>query len=195
MQRFGVAISKIFEKKDKFSFDHRLPSLEEMYQIIETAKIDAVLSLKKMGIDAMHFECDCKLSNNTKINEDDEDVEIEECDEESDVRQDMHTLSTVLSTVTGILALKNYSASYSESGLNETSPFTLVSDASGADKIVRKSSICWLLTKNKSHFSSDRLQRVKDIDIVKSNIRNMKTNNQPTIMKYVLASGLFRTSI
>lgn len=52
--------------------------------------------MKQFGIDAMHFECDCELSNNTKNDKDDE---IEESDEmiDDDAGQEMHTLSTGLS--------------------------------------------------------------------------------------------------
>lgn len=46
--------------------------------------------------------------------------------------------------------------------LDEKSPFVVVVDKNGKEMVVRKSSICWLLSKNKFRLSSDRLQRVKE---------------------------------
>lgn len=48
--------------------------------------------------------------------------------------------------------------------LNEKSPFVAVTDNNGKEMVVRKSSICWLLSKDKCKLSSDRLQRVQEKD-------------------------------
>lgn len=46
--------------------------------------------------------------------------------------------------------------------LDEESPFVVVVDGKGNEKVVRKSSICWLLSKDKHKLSSDRLVRVTE---------------------------------
>lgn len=164
------------KKSEKYATDLSLPSDEDICNEIETAKVDAIDILKQFGINATNFDFDCKISNHTKILDDLNEIQsIEETIEEpleepveetfdettSDLQQDIHTLSAV----TGLLELKDYSEL--RKSITETSPFTIVIDAGGTEKIVRKSSICWLLTQNKFHFSSDRLQRVRDVDIIK----------------------------
>lgn len=59
--------------------------------------------------------------------------------------------------------------------LDEKSPFVVVVDSTGKAKVVRKSAICYVLSKDKRKLSSDRLQRVqeKDYALVKtSNFHN-----------------------
>ncbi len=65
---------------------------------------------------------------------------------------------------TGELLLKDYGDVQSTSNirLNENSPFAVVVDKNGKEKVVRKSSICWLLSKEKFKLSCDRLQRVQE---------------------------------
>lgn len=46
--------------------------------------------------------------------------------------------------------------------IDEKSPFVVVVDGKGNEKIVRKSSLCWLLSKDKHKLSSDRLVRVTE---------------------------------
>lgn len=48
--------------------------------------------------------------------------------------------------------------------LNERSPFVVVTDNNGKEMVVRKTSVCWLLPKEKFKLSSDRLQRVQEKD-------------------------------
>lgn len=64
--------------------------------------------------------------------------------------------------------LKDYSLKQFESGsgchVDEKSPFVIVVDGKGNEKVVRKSSVCWLLSKDKYKLSSDRLVRVTERD-------------------------------
>lgn len=72
--------------------------------------------------------------------------------------------------ITGELMLKDYRQSHfqaeSESStcVDEKSPFVVVVDGRGNEKVVRKSSVCWLLSKDKHKLSSDRLVRVTEKD-------------------------------
>lgn len=56
------------------------------------------------------------------------------------------------------------SAEYAEGNmiLDEKSPFVVVIDSKGNEMVVRKSSVCWLLSNDKYKLSSDRLQRVQE---------------------------------
>lgn len=65
--------------------------------------------------------------------------------------------------------LKDYSLNQFEKtsenkSLDEKSSFVCVVDEKGNEKIVRKSSVCWLLSKDKHKLSSDRLVRVAERD-------------------------------
>lgn len=62
------------------------------------------------------------------------------------------------------LILKDYNNTGSENNidLDEKSPFAVVMTNQGKEMVVRKSSICWLLSKDKCKLSSDRLQRVQE---------------------------------
>ncbi len=76
--------------------------------------------------------------------------------------------------ITGELLLKDYSNGADENHsankirLNEDSQFVVVVNKKGKEIVVRKSSICWLLSKDKCKLSSDRLQRVQEKDYAES---------------------------
>lgn len=57
--------------------------------------------------------------------------------------------------------------SENDTDLDETSPFIKVTDKSGKEMVVRKSSVCWLLSQDKFKLSSDRLQRVQEKEYAK----------------------------
>lgn len=48
--------------------------------------------------------------------------------------------------------------------LDETSKYVVVADKNGKEKVVRKSAVCYVLSKDKYKLSSDRMQRVKEKD-------------------------------
>lgn len=98
-------------------------------------------------------------------------IEADDPQENSDDLNSM--LDDTLSSITDDIELRDYtdSAEMGES-LPASSPFTLVNLRSGGFKTVRKSSLVWLLTKNRFYFSSDRLQRVKENDVIRFNIGN-----------------------
>lgn len=79
-------------------------------------------------------------------------------EEINDREEDLH----VLSDITGELKLKEYC---NNQVIDETSRFAIVTCSSGKEKIVRKSSIVWLLTNTKNKLSSDRLLRVQQNEL------------------------------
>lgn len=102
---------------------------------------------------------------------DDKDIDVEEVEDQSPVendtdendvelRRDVHALSSI----SGDVNINAHSATGID--LNEKSPYCVVSDGSGNAKVVRKSSICWLLTSDKHVLSSDRLTRVKQCELI-----------------------------
>ncbi len=60
--------------------------------------------------------------------------------------------------------LKDYSEKLGNStdDLSEDTRFALAVDSTGKSKVVRKSAVCYVLSKDKHKLSSDRLQRVQE---------------------------------
>lgn len=59
------------------------------------------------------------------------------------------------------MSLRNYGQNLRER-VNEKSPFVVVVDERGNEKVVHKSSVCWMLSKDKHKLSSDRWVRVSE---------------------------------
>lgn len=57
--------------------------------------------------------------------------------------------------------------------LDEKSKYVAVADNNGKEKVVRKSAICYVLSKNKYKLSSDRLQRVKENEYETKNLSKL----------------------
>ncbi|KAJ6639407.1 hypothetical protein Bhyg_12151, partial [Pseudolycoriella hygida] len=83
---------------------------------------------------------------------------IDETDSEVELSRDLHGLSSI----SGTINIKTHS--HLDIDLNEKSPYCVVRNDSGKEKVVRKSSIYWLLSKDKHMLSSDRLTRVKQCE-------------------------------
>ncbi|XP_077255597.1 uncharacterized protein LOC143893755 [Temnothorax americanus] len=160
-----------------------LPSLNEMEYTIESAKQNAFITVSLLGmtvpisdaenriihdihiidsddstVDSFCTEEDNNVflsSNSNEINS----VNETEDNEEFDLLEDL----TTLSCVQGSLELTNFDKITTE--IKPDSPFTIVTDSYGKELIVRKSSICWLLSKNSCKLSSDRLQRVRESEL------------------------------
>lgn len=138
-----------------------LPSINEIIETINRAMSDAISDMSEVGIvigETFNWKCNVIVAVSAIIDETIEDV-IDEVDaiDAIDYRH--------LSAINDELELRDYSET--NMVISEASPFTIVNIKNGNSKIVRKSSICWLLTKNKSYFSSDRLQRVKEQDVLR----------------------------
>lgn len=86
--------------------------------------------------------------------------------------------------VTGDLDLTDYSSRCtaetddvcSKIQLDERSKYAIVSDNNGKEKVVRKSAVCYMLSRNKYKLSSDRLQRVKEKEYETGNKNSSKLN-------------------
>lgn len=75
---------------------------------------------------------------------------------------------------------------------------TIVADSSGNEYVVKKLSICWLMNREKSKLSSDRLERVKTSDYQKlsslSRTSNSRHIDSPVVCEEVFIEdwGLFK---
>lgn len=190
-----IKFPRLQSKKEKMVLPTTLPSNENIISLIENAKELAIKDLSDVGIDETHtlnFKCQvsyvsdsCVSRCSDKFDEDncdddpEEDYEVD-CDdstnfgeseeEDPDVQRDLHTLSSI----TGELMLTDYSNKVFDSDcLDETSIFVVVNDSSGKRKVVRKSTICWLLMEDKHKLSNDRLSRVKDADFTNKSKRKL----------------------
>lgn len=197
---------RVFAKSSKFACE-MLPTINAIIETVNRAMTDANALMHDVGIIVENFDdCfdwQCHLINKS-VNDDPEDYVNNDAEDdinnEHDVSDDnveggfndvehenqpedslIDDVNT-LSAITGELELRDHSNKEFE--LSETSPFTIVNDKSGGSKIVRKSSICWLLTKNRQYFSSDRLQRVKESDINRHfKSTNIESNNVISLLQ------------
>lgn len=179
-----------------------LPSNEDIIENIEKAKRNAIHDLKMFNLqlteDELKLECKLELKN-IEIHFEEVDEEEIESDEnieneivDNDVFEneiiDLHDLS-ILTNVSDNIQLKSYEK---ENILAEDNPFTMVTSLSGKTKIVKKSSIVWLLSTSNTKMSSDRLLRVQQNEIWCSDSIQIgewaifKTNNNRLLVGLIL---------
>lgn len=181
----GIEFPRINKKTNQFK-QYPLPSDEEIENAIEIARVEAIREAKKFGMNIQaHQIKNCELPN-VNINYDD--AFLDDTDDESDNffneldRVDPFAFNEC-TELSGILEQNLCLKDYSEQAdnIDEKSRFTKITDKNGASKIVRKSSVVWLLQSttqsNKEKLSSDRLQRVKG-PLQKSSRRQLKFQMQ-----------------
>lgn len=165
----GIEFPRIANKKEKFQF-YPLPSDKEIDGVMKDEKIEALHEALKFGID-MHVDkvTKCELPNisvdfdefdsyETPSETDEYNFEMYETDPFKFDEEEDSGLSGILEQK---LCLKEYFDD--DSNIDEKSRFTKVTDENGNTKIVRKSSLIWLLSNsNKEKLSNDRLQRVQN---------------------------------
>lgn len=158
-----------------------LPNEQEIITLIEKAKSDLIVDMSRLDIDTSKLDFKCHVQP-TKFHSEfhyedidaadsdddfdkvedhesnDEDVEVEDDAELEELEKDLH----VISGLTGELMMRDYSTTKIK--VDENGPYAVVVDSIGREKVVRKSSICWLLSSDKYKLSNDRLQRVMEND-------------------------------
>lgn len=157
-----------------------MPSNNEIIDEIEKVKQIALTDLKALGIHVNCAElevCDIKVIYSAICLEDPEDLlldsldEYDSADEECAGIGNSHENGNQSSETSNVICdardYSNLDTSTETEGItiDKNGPFAVVTDGNGNRKIVRKSSICWLLTKTNSRISSDRLLRVRECDI------------------------------
>lgn len=170
------------DKKQKDATSQLLPNEEEIITLIERAKSDLVMDMSSLNIDTRKLDFTCQVQpTNFRREFQYEDIDAEDSDDDFD-ENDLNTTDTAndidaytdeidtdlhaISGLTGELMMRDYSNSRTK--LDENGPFAIVVDSTGKESVVRKSSICWLLSTDKYKLSSDRLQRVMESDYQKS---------------------------
>lgn len=164
-----------------------LPENYEIEQSISIALESAIQIARKFGIIPKSVPknfvplCQVKLTSNFAMDQeddeeyqqdDDDDLEIDASgtengedggddsdtgcrpedfiDDVNDVVEDLFVVSS------GALGVKTFQNAV----VTETSPFVRVKDGNGHESIIRKSSLCWMLSKGDTKLSADRLIRV-----------------------------------
>lgn len=191
----NIKFPRIQVKKIKSNIPHTFPTNNEMILLIEKARKRAVEDASNIGINVpadQDFSCQLKFTPEIDLALDEEDlVDLDDLEEESVSSQeterelnglfadeaDMETKRNLhaLSSMPGELVLKNYA--HCGITLNENSPYTVIRDDLGNEKVVRKSTICWLLTDNKHSLSSDRLTRVKQCELMSQSKLKMTSHS------------------
>lgn len=172
---------------------HELPSNEEIFAKIEAARNEAVKVEKTFGIKISPNNnlscklpvCEMNLNNNTSFERSvldttaANDVLCEQVEQlllrdESPSEEEQFNINS-LAYINSELNLRDYSDQ--NIVLNNLCPFTEVKDKCGNTKVVRKSSVLWLLTTSRSSLSSDRLQRVQTKAIERVNQRSFSATS------------------
>lgn len=135
-----------------------LPSENEILEVIESAKSNAISELKKLNVSHSAYVDDCCDFNAT-------DFSIEQLNQhDQSILDDFSNddvNSNILTTVNDI-ELRDYGIEkyINLQSLPNDAPYVKVELKSGKILAIRKTSICWLFTKEKYKLSSDRLKRV-----------------------------------
>lgn len=140
------------KKKDLPVFE--LPTDKKIWNILNTAKNDAMEDLKSFGI--YFTESDnliCEIQS-VDLPENDPNSDDETEDEEQNDQCDLYNY------IKDSENFKNYADKVDD--ISETDPFVEVKGKNGMKKVVRKSSVLWLLETTKETLSSDRLKRVQN---------------------------------
>lgn len=153
--------SSYFPQKAADSNSFLLPTLDEIIQEIEYAKIEALNYAKKLGV-----TCSSRLM-----------CDITSCDQIGTARQNNLTdnihgnsnTSTSTSTASADnevlkfyknLQLKEFSEKIDLTTITENSPYVVVRNTDGKRICVKKHSLCWLMAQSTPKATSDRLRRV-----------------------------------
>lgn len=157
---------KLFDKGiifPKFEVDKRrtkisdLPSEDEISKALHRAKIQAIEMGKKFGM-----SLDEKTLENYQLpskNKKGVDASMDEINDESEIESEFE--------------LENECLDFEDESNDDTEKrFTEIITENGNRKIIRKSSLVWLLSERGSKISNDRLKRVQ--------VRNEKANAPPT---------------
>lgn len=141
-----------------------LPNEQALLNIIEAAKMDAIQDLKPFKLSPSVFES-CNFTLNSMVHKD---INLEENPPlgESDIEnsENLNTSSDQKDKLSSIkdAELRDYSIEkrINLNCLPPTAPFVKIILDSGKTIVVKKSSLCWIFTKDKTKVSTDRLLRV-----------------------------------
>lgn len=142
------------QKSEHIKIEHfELPSKEEIFAEIEHCQKDAISTAKKFGLIAPR----CKIKNYVcKLNSLETKIKATKINYDStDQREDIALLDL------GNIQLKDYTGKMKNPIIDINSPYIELLGDDGEQKIVKKTSLCWLLQEDCPKLSSDRLLRVR----------------------------------
>lgn len=142
LKNTGISFPHVREGKTTI---YQLPSDCEIKDIMIRAKEIAVIQAQKFGMmDASNID-DFEIVSNLVIDDNEDDIEIDE-----DIDSE-------------IMANENNECCEHEGDENieENLPFTAVYDVDGVRRVVRKSTLLWMLCEPSETISKDRLRRVQ----------------------------------
>lgn len=125
------------------SKQYPLPIDEEIEVTINKAKELAIENAKEFGmLDTDNIEY-FKIKSNLKF---------EECDNENEVNSDLENNDEETYELID---------DFEQNGIGEGSPFIVVKDENGINRVIRKTTYTWLLSEQSEKLSKDRLRRVQ----------------------------------
>lgn len=147
-----------------------LPSKEEINTAVSNAEKSAIIDAQSLGIVTSVNSLVCKLPpvkvnettlENTQFDSDTEEENIDNDNEfinlDEELREDLSVLSSA-----GGTNLKDYSLELSDQQIANDNRFVWIKTKTGRKVLIRKSSLCWLITNSDNHLSSDRNKRVQE---------------------------------
>lgn len=139
-----------------------LPSNDELASTLEKAQHEALRDAESFDIHIMSFEINkCEL----RIN-----LDTEQVSDESDMLVENELGETSITSEN----LKDYS----EENIENRQKFVELYDVDGSVKLVRKSTIVWLLSNSKDRLSNDRLKRVQGAE---NSLKRKLDDNVPVV--------------
>lgn len=148
---------RIFSSKKLPKVEIYLPSEEEIIEIVEKCRTDAISYALKIGLlNVTVSDIPCKVDAYVA----------------KPIKLEMHFASMKISEDGPILDLKNvdiknFADKFSKKKISETSPYVEIYNAHKR-KVVKKMSLCWVLSTDVIKLSSDRVYRVRDSNNVKN---------------------------
>lgn len=155
--RIGNKLKAVANNKKHFD----LPSDSEICRIIENSKEQAIHDLMELNLNPNAFESTCSKFNTHKYDDFLVRADVPSIPplrtENFDHELNCHTLFAI-----DDVELRDYSmkSNINTENLPQDGPYVKVKLSCGDTIIVRKTSLCWLFTKDKCRLSTDRLQRV-----------------------------------
>lgn len=152
--------------------DFVLPTDAEIFEVIEKSKLQAIEDAIKFGFvsNRRNINLNCNIPPHGTIFKKSKESDEEEYDSDEAIEASMLVLSQLRK-----VNLPNYAEKFHDIEIDESSSYPEV--FGGRRIVLKKSSLCWLLRKNETKLSSDRIQRVKNgFNIKKTRKRSIKKN-------------------
>lgn len=155
---------------------YELPSNDEIFYEIEQARKEAICYAKSFGLMkesvSLNQITKCTFKPHKPIN-------FHRITE--NIHDDMSHEYDLMNYDFSRICLRNYADKFINIEIEETSPYVEIFRTYDERKVVKKTSICWLLRKDTLKLSSDRILRVRGPNAVKA--RNKQTHKKKNTQK------------